>query len=331
MTCLVTGASGFIGGHLADRLIAEGHSVRCLVRPTSDTSRLQRLGAALVHGDLGTPGSLAPAMAGCRYVFHCAAMVSDWATVDEIRQVNVAGTSALAEAAAAASVERFVHFSTTDVYGYPGGRGIDESQPPGRLRNWYSQTKLEAEHELRRVADARSLEFVILRPATVYGPRSTEVVGEMAKAIRGRRMVLIGRGRAVAGLTYVSNLTDAAILAVGSPAAPGQAFNVTDELPVTWRQFLDDLADGLECPRVRWSLPYGVASALAVSLEQSYRLLRRATGLTIPALLSRQAVQVLGRPQDFSAAKARALLGWEPRVGYAGGLAATLEWLRSRP
>lgn len=329
MTSLVTGASGFIGGHLAERLLAEGHSVRCLARTTSDTSRLEQLGAEVAHGDLAAPNSLAPAVAGCRYVFHCAALVSDWATVKELRQVNVVGTRRLVEAAAAASVERFVHLSTTDVYGYPGGRGIDETQRPGRFRNWYAQTKLEAEYEVRRVAGAGSLKFVILRPATVYGPGSKEVVGAMANAIRGRHMVLIGGGRAVAGLTYVENLTDAAILAVDHPAAPEQAFNVTDELAITWRQFLDDLADGLRCPRVRWSIPYGVANGLALSLEHGYRLLRRATGLTIPALLSRQAVHVLGRPQDFSSGKVRALLGWEPRVEYAEGLAATLLWLRA--
>lgn len=329
MSCLLTGASGFIGGRIAERILAEGHSVRCLVRPTSDTSRLEQLGAELIEGDLASPNSLVPAVAGCLQVIHCAAMVSDWATVQEIRRVNVLGTKRLVQAAAASSVRRFVHLSTTDVYGYPGGHGIDETQPPERFRNWYAQSKLDAERKARQVAEASSLELVILRPATVYGPGSTEVVGEMAKAIRGRHMVMIGGGRAVAGLTYVENLVDATILALGHPAAPGQAFNVTDELPITWRRFLDDLADGLGAPRVRWSLPYGAASVLAFCLEHGYRLLRKATGLRLPALLSRQAVHVLGRPQDFSSARARAVLGWEPRVDYPAGLAATLSWLRA--
>jgi nucleoside-diphosphate-sugar epimerase len=169
---------------------------------------------------------------------------------------------------------------------------------------------------------------VILRPATVYGPGSREVVGEMASAVRAGHMILIGGGGAVAGLTHVENVADAARLALGERGAPGQAFNITDGLAITWRQFLDDLADGLAAHRVRWNLPYGVASGLAYSLEHGYRLLRRATGLTVPALLSRQAVHVLGRPQDFSNRKARDVLGWEPRVDYATGLAATLDWLR---
>jgi nucleoside-diphosphate-sugar epimerase len=261
-------------------------------------------------------------------VLHCGALVSDWATIDEIRQVNVAGTRNVLDASAAASAERFVHFSTTDVYGYPGGRALDESQEPVRFSNWYSETKLAAEAEVRRAEDAHPLEVVILRPATVYGPHSEDVVGQMARAIRAGRMLLVDGGRAVAGLSYVENVVDAAILALRNHRATGQAFNVTDGLDVTWRRFLGDLAHGLDCPPPRWNLPYRVAYALASSLEHGYRLLRTTTRLSTSPLLSRQAVHVLGRDQDFSNRKAREVLGWEPRVSYAAGLDATLAWLR---
>lgn len=326
--CLLTGASGFIGGHIARRLVSQGQAVRCLVRATSDTTALERLGVELVHGDLTSSDSLVQAAQGCLYVLHCAAMVSDWGTVEEIRRVNVLGTRELLAAARAASVERFVHLSTTDVYGYPGGRGVDETYAASRFRNWYAQTKLEAEQEVREAAQASPLEVVTLRPATVYGPGSREVVGEMARAIRAGHMLLIGGGRAVAGLTYVENLADAALLALTHPAAAGETFNVTDGLSTTWREFLDDLAGGLGARRVRWNLPYGAAIGLAFTVEQGYRLLRRTTGLSSPALLSRQAVHVLARPQAFSNRKARTVLGWEPRVDYATGLEATLAWLR---
>jgi nucleoside-diphosphate-sugar epimerase len=144
-------------------------------------------------------------------------------------------------------------------------------------------------------------------------------------------MVLVGGGRSTAGLSYVENVVDAGIAAIEHGAAPGQAFNVTDGLGITWRQFLSDLAEGLGCRPPRWSLPYGVAYGLAFSLEQGYRLLRRTTRLRTSPLLSRQAVHVLGRDQDFSNARARATLGWEPRVSYRNGLEATLAWLRQRP
>lgn len=325
--CVVTGASGFIGGRVAARLAGEGRPLRCLVRAGSDTSRLRPLQVELVVGDLADPRSLARAVEGARYVVHCAALVSDWATRGEMVGANVTGTGNLLEAAAGASVERFVHLSTTDVYGHPGVAGVEERFTPGRFANWYAHTKLEAEGEVRRRQAEGVLETVVLRPATVYGPGSREVVGEIARAIRAGTMLLIDGGRALAGLCYVENVVDAAVLALGSPAACGEAFNLSDGLAVTWRRFTDDLAAGLGCPGVRWSLPYWLASAIGVSLEAGYRAVRAVTGLTLPPLLSRQAVQVLGIDQDFSNGKAREVLGWEPRVGYAAGLEATLGWL----
>jgi polyketide synthase len=326
--CLVTGATGFIGGHLVRRLVGQGYRVRCLVRPTSDTSHLDGLDLELASGDLIDAGSVRRAAAGCRFVVHCGALVSDWATTEEIKRVNVLGTRNVLDAAVDASVERLVHLSTTDVYGHPGGRGVDESRAPAGFSNWYSETKLAAEAEVRRAERAHGLGVVILRPATVYGPRSVEVVGEMARAIRAGQMLVVGGGHAVAGLSYVDHVADAAVLALQDRAAAGHAFNVTDGLEITWRRFLDDLAEGLGSRAPRWNVPYGVAYALGFSLEQGYRLLRRSTGIKTAALLSRQAVQVLGRDQDFSNRKLRELLGWEPRVDYADGLDATLAWLR---
>jgi nucleoside-diphosphate-sugar epimerase len=326
--CLITGATGFIGGHLAQRLAEEGHQVRCLVRASSDTSLLDKLDVEIAVGDLTSARSLAGAAEGCRYVFHLGAQVTDWATVQEIARINVDGTRNLLDASVAASVERFVHFSTTDVYGYPGGSAIDETHAATRFRNWYAQTKLDAETEVRRADKAHALDAVILRPATAYGPRSTDVIGEIARAIRNGNMFLVNGGRAVAGLCYVDNLVDAAILALRHEAAPGQAFNVSDGLDITWKEFTDALANGLGCSQVRWSLPYWTANGIGFSLEHGYRFLRKTTRLKTPPLLSRQAVHVLGTNQDFSNRKARELLGWEPRVGYAAGLEATLVWLQ---
>jgi nucleoside-diphosphate-sugar epimerase len=326
--CLVTGATGFIGGQVARRLAGEGIGVRALVRAGRDTSALEQLGVEPVLGDLTDPVSLTAAATGCSQVVHCAALVSDWATVAEIERVNIAGTANVVGAAADAGVERFVHISSTDVYGHPGTPAIDELQTPGGFANWYAETKLAAEREIRRAQRTHGLPTVVLRPATVYGPGSVDVVGDIATAIRGGHMLLIDGGGALAGLCYVENLVDAVLLALRHDAAPGETFNVTDGLAVTWRQFTGDLARGLGAPPARWSLPYRVAIGLGSALEHGYRAVRRVTGVSTRPLLSRQAVQVLGRNQDFSHRKLSERLGWEPRVGYDGGLAATLDWLR---
>ncbi len=326
--CLVTGGTGFIGGHVVERLVKTGHRVRCLARQTSDTQALERLDVEIAEGDLTNPASVARAAAGATYILHCGALVSDWATVPEIRRTNVGGTRHVMQAALQAGIKRVIHVSSTDVYGHPKGvREIDESQPPSRFSNWYSRTKLEAESEVRRAVSTGAVQAVVLRPATIYGPGSVNVVGEIAKAVRARNMLLIDRGRAVAGLCYIDNLVDAAALALSDEGAAGQTFNVTDGLDITWQQFVGDLARGLGSPPPRLSLPYPLAHGLGLAMEQAYRLMRTAAGLRTPPLLSRQAVDVMGRDQSFSNLRIRQRLGWEPRVSYEAGLRSTLDWL----
>jgi nucleoside-diphosphate-sugar epimerase len=326
--CLVTGATGFIGGWLTRRLLSSGYRVRALVRATSDTAALRDQAVEILAADLaGTDtGGLRGALDGVRHVFHCAALVTDWASVEEILATNVDGTRALIGAARSARVQRFVHLSTTDVYGYPGTRAVEESFSSARFRNWYSESKRRAEAEVVRAG--ADLETVILRPATVYGPGSREVVGEIARAIRARHMLLLDRGGALAGLCYVENLIDACMLALEHQSAPGRAFNISDGIDITWRRFTGDLAAGLERPPPQLSLPFRPARMIGRLLEETYRLARRAGGPAIPALLSRQAVDVLGRDQDFSNRRARESLGWSPSVDYETGLAATLAWLK---
>jgi nucleoside-diphosphate-sugar epimerase len=325
---LVTGASGFIGGRLALRLHAEGRRVRALVRASSDRRALEQAGVEIAVGDLRDLGSLARACDGIDTVFHCAALVSDWASVKEIRTANVHGTRNLLASAGGAGVRRVVHVSTTDVYGHPGTPVDEDCRGSESFANWYAETKRGAEALALRAHSAGQVEVAIVRPATVYGPGSREVIGEIARALRNGQMLLIDGGRPLAGLCYVENLLDAMLLAATAAAAAGQAYNVSDDLDVTWRRFTDDLAAGLGVRPARWSLPYPLALALGAAMEHGYRGLRRATGLTLPPLLSRQAVQVLGRSQDFSTRRLRQQLGWEPRVGYEQGLELTLAWLR---
>ncbi len=121
--CLVTGASGFIGARLTQRLLDAGYEVRCLVRATSDLATLERLDVEIFRADLTNAATTSGAAAGCRYVVHCGALVSDWATVKTIRQVNVGGTRNVLDAVAHAGCERMVYTSTVGTIGLDRTRG----------------------------------------------------------------------------------------------------------------------------------------------------------------------------------------------------------------
>ncbi len=128
MKNLVTGGSGFLGSHLVEALVARKETVRALVRPTSQTAHLESLGVELVHGDLGDAQSLRTAVEGVEHIYHCAALASDWGTWEQFRATNVDGVRNLLEATVEADVSKFIHVSTTDVYGHPD-HPADESAP----------------------------------------------------------------------------------------------------------------------------------------------------------------------------------------------------------
>jgi oxidoreductase len=172
---LVTGASGFLGGHLVDALVARGAPVRTLVRASSERARLQKLGVELSVGCLEDADSIDRAMAGVERVFHCAAVAADFGSWDVFRAANVTGVRHLLHAAQKAAVTRFVHVSTSDVYGHPNTPA--DERAPLRRRGWpYGDTKIEGEEIVWKAHRESGIPITIVRPVSIYGPRSASFV-----------------------------------------------------------------------------------------------------------------------------------------------------------
>jgi nucleoside-diphosphate-sugar epimerase len=303
--------------------VAAGDQVRALVRPTSDTGHLEQLAVERVVGDLTDPASLEPAVEGVDCVYHCGAVVTDWDPMGVSRPVNVEGTAALAGAALEAGVGKFVYVSTTEVYGHPDARVPEDA--PYRYRGWpYCDTKIDAEKKVWE-AHRRGLPVTVLRPATVYGPRSESVVIEFVHLLRSGQMLLIDGGRKTAGLCYVTDLVDLAIQAGQPEAGEGRAYNVADGAPTTWAEFVNGLARLLGLPPVRFSLPRRVAYPLGWLMER-WAALR---GAGHRPLLTRMAVEFVGTHQGFDVVRARREMGFEPRVLLEEGLCRVGEWLES--
>ncbi len=317
---LVTGGTGFLGGRLLERLVADGGPVRALVRRPLPP-HLAGLAIELRRGDLQDPPTIAGVCHGVDTVFHCAGLVTDYAPYRQFMRVNGTGTANLVEDATRAGVRRFVHVSTTDVYGYPS-TPQPESAPVRATGFGYSDSKISAEAVVRR-AGRHGLPFTIVRPATIYGPRGETLVRQVADLLQRGRMLLIEDGRQDAGLAYVDNVVDLLLAAAVSRRALGETYNACDGDGVTWQQYCDRLAEVVGAPRCRRYLSFRVASRVASIMEGAWLLLGRRRR----PLLTRTAVRILGLPQRHPNDKARRDLGWQPRVGLDAAFAEIREWL----
>src|SRR5512135_391739 len=173
---LVTGATGLLGSHLVERLIAQGYAVRTLVRPTSQTGFLEPLGVEILRGDLTDPDACMQDVDGATWVFHCAAKVGDWGSWREFQVGCLDATRTIAGASSRAGVERFVHISSTSAYGHPRDQAkpIDETAPLGQnvwFLDHYTRSKVECERLLWEMVNRGALRLTVIRPSWLFGER----------------------------------------------------------------------------------------------------------------------------------------------------------------
>jgi len=329
-TVLITGATGFVGSHVAEALARRGDTVRALARPGAETGFLEQLGVQILPGDLADPQSLKTAMAGVDVVVHCAAKVGDWGHVDEFRKVNVEGLRALLDATLGKPLHRFVHVSTLGVYEARHHYGTDETEPlPERHIDGYTQSKVEAERLALQYHRKQGVPVVILRPGFVYGPRDRTVLPRLAERLNEGSVVYIARGKYALNTTFVGNIADAVVLAIDSPNAVGEVFNITDGEFVSKRRFFEAVADGLAVKRPKSfpPVPVWLARWLANWREGKFRRENRPN----PPRITQAQLKFAGLNLDFSIAKARTKLGYTPRVLFDEGMKQATEWYRRQP
>jgi nucleoside-diphosphate-sugar epimerase len=232
---LVTGASGFLGGRLVERLVAEyGAQVRVLVRRAMSAAPVARFPVEVVVGDVADPHALAISAEGCAVVFHCAKAKGPDPVLR--RAVDVDGAGHVVEAARRAGA-RVVHVSTMAVYQRPSDGLFDETTPDVAKGDLYSDTKLEGE----QVALARGAQYgvpvVVVQPAIIYGPNAP-CAFEMLSELRTTRVILPNGGVGICNLVYVDDAVTALVLAATSDRAAGERFLISGPEYPTWAQFV---------------------------------------------------------------------------------------------
>jgi len=320
----VTGASGFIGRRLVARLLADGYRVVAMGL-ASDPTPIEWAGKSVVvrHGDVTRRGDVVDALAGTGYVFHLAALVSDWGTPAEHARVTVGGTeNVLSEAAV--RHQRVLLVSSIAAYGTRLARGTcDEDTDPGEPLGPYSASKLAQELVARRLEGERGLQVTIVRPANVYGPGSGPWVDELCRQLAAGNPTLVAGGDFAAGLIYVDNVVELMVRAAERIGAVGRTYNANDEHGVTWKRYVGELAAliGSKPPR---SVPRFAAVASAHVFEATHRLLRRKNRPSV----TREALNLCRAQLRVPIDRARRELGYEPVVAFDEGMVRVAEYLR---
>jgi len=321
---LVTGATGFTGGHLARALAAAGHDVSALVRdragePAAD---LARAGITPVSGDLRDPSALTAATAGVEVVYHLAAIYRQAGVpADTYRAVNAVGSQLVVEAASRGGARRVVHCSTVGVHGDVERPPANEDAPlkPGDI---YQETKLEGER-LARAAGARfGIEVTVARPSGIYGPGDRRLL-RLFRGVARRRWFTLGGGEIYYHLTYIDDLVDGFRLLGEHPAAANRTYILAGGEVTTLNALVGLVAEGAGVPVPTRHLPvwpFWVAGALCEAL---------CVPLRIEPPIFRRRVDFFTKRRAFDITRARADVGFAPRVGLRDGIRRTLDWYRT--
>jgi nucleoside-diphosphate-sugar epimerase len=324
---LVTGATGFTGGHLAATLARRGNDVRALVRARSlerfRSSEAAAAGAAAAEGDLTDAAAVVRAAEGVEVVYHIAATYREAGQPDAAyRAVNVGGTRNVLEAAVQAGARRVVHCSTGGVHGHIAHPPATEEAPfsPGDI---YQETKLEAETLARDFGRSRGLEVVVARPIGIHGPGDLRFL-KMFRGIARGRFPVLGKGDVFYHLTYIDDLVEGFRLCGEVRRAAGRTYILAGPEYTTLNELVELIAFELGVAPPRWHLPVWPFWTAGLLCEMVCVPLR------VDPPLYRRRVEFYTKSRAFDTTRARTELGFQPQVSLKEGIHRTARWYRER-
>lgn len=318
MNVLVSGAHGFLGSHITERLLATGDAVTALVSPWGELDNLRSvLGSAqlkVIRADLTKPSSLSGICDGVEAVVHAAARVADWGPWEAFYQTNVLGTQRLLEVAARAGTRRFLLISSVAVHKYLGFRKADpRTLPRDNEESPYAYSKILAENML---LGQDQVEPVVVRPGLwPFGARDA-TFQRVERAIQRGVLPLMKRGESVLNSCYAENFADGVRLALHVPQAAGKVYVVADDGMPTWRELFEELATLAGSSPPRLNVPRRPVRAIATGVEATWRALFPSA--EPPMTVYRAGL--MAHDVHFSMEHAREELGYRPLVSWEVGM-----------
>jgi dihydroflavonol-4-reductase len=322
LTAFVTGANGFVGSHLVRALIGHGHTVRALVRPNADRSRVHDLPLEWVTGDLDDHAALEQGCQGAQWIIHVAGRTKA-PDFESYRHANATGTANVLAAAlkAGPQLERFVYVSSLAVGGpSTNGHPRQETDPEAPITP-YGQSKLEGEKLVRDHADR--LPITVIRPPAVYGPGDTMTL-PLFQAVKWHLKPIFGSQPARVTMVHINDLVDGLYLAAAAKEAVGEVFYIAETTEYDLSEVWNIIQAALDTWAVRVPIPRPALISLATVCEWAGKV-----GGFTPKLNRAKARDLLQKDWTCSSAKAARLLGYESRVPFARGARQTIEWYRA--
>lgn len=329
MRIFLTGGTGLLGSHIAERLRARGDQVVALVRSSSDSSHLESIGCDMVVGTLeDAPNTMAARMRGADAVIHAAAKVFQSGSRAEYLRVNLDGTERLLEAASM-SAPRFIHISSVAVYaGLSMERPLTEDRwteaDPDR-QSPYAASKHLSERAAWRAHEMGKVELTALRPSVVYGERDRSATPVMVRYASLPLVPLIDGGRTTLPVVYAGNAADGIVAALDRRASVGRAYNLALDLPLNARQLVSLLGAGLRRSPRTFTLPGRPLGAMAAGIRALTRSIP-----ALPTLDGTRVIRSLSHDNPYDSRRARAELDWDPRISHEEGVRRAVEWWLQR-
>lgn len=327
-TVLVTGATGFLGSRLVEKLLWKGYRVRALARKTSRIDHLKGLEVDICYGDVADLSSLENAFKEINFVVHAAADTKG----DKIKglQTSIDGTQNIVSLSKKYNISKLVYISSCSVYGVSElgqGQIVDENstmEKHSEKRGIYSEAKVKTERILIDTSKNKNIPFVCLRPGTILGEGGHIFTPMMGFSLGKKLFAIIGNGQFILPLVYIDNLVEAIILALGNKNSTGQIYNVVDFDRVTKKEYVNTLLRKLYPKAIFLYLPYSLLYIIAFFQEIIFGLLKRQPYFTRYRLISSQ------RSVVYDSSKIKRYLDWNPATTLREAIGKVLTYEQTR-
>ncbi len=325
-TILLTGATGFLGRHLARRLTQDGHRLRCTIRDPKKASHLVEQNADLIVGDLSDRGIVDVAVRDVDAVVHAAAKIGGWGRRESYVKNNVVVTRNLLEASAKHGVKRFVYLSSVAIYGMQPDRWLTEESPPRKQADPYCQTKLECEHLVRQYSVSHGAVATVLRPSIIFGPRDGRFFDRVASQVRRGVLVTVGRRNQGPPLVFVEDVVNFTAEILRSQSTSFEIYNLSSQENITWELIVQEFSIQLGVRTRLVRIPIRIAYAIGAVLE----FLWKAVNASRPPLITRWTASLVGLSHHFDSSKALTVPGFSGFTPFSNALELSIHPARQR-